>query len=205
MTIFDIIVIILFITVVSIIIWFNIGCYPKGTFIRIQQSSNGTKDVINEMKFPNDGNIVGYGDYIYNGPIQENNNKNVITNINNGDPTIDQRAQDVSNVPLKYSNRCANKSANEVDKCGTGYLQPNKESNQCLPNADTNNNFEIERLGIEDPAKYYQIMYARMPLNFDDGGFAGYNHFTFPGFGGIKNIGQIPLQKTSDYPIGVNN
>ena len=71
-------------------------------------------------------------------------------------------------------------------------------------NNTDNGNYSAQEFKIQDPARYYQMMYAKMPTKFDDGRFAGYNHFSFPGFGEIKSIGQIPLQKTIDYPTGMN-
>lgn len=159
MSIFDIIVIILFIIIVSIIIWLNIVYKPKETFI--------STDVVNDLNNLN------------------NNSKN---NDNINKIIINQQSE--NKTPLKFSDK-------REDKI-------NETSSQFCNNNINNNNNRTEQSDIEDLTKYYQKMYSNMPTKFDDGRFAGYNHYSFSGFGGIKNIGQISLEN-NNYPIGISN
>jgi len=208
MTIFDIIAIILFLVVVSIIIWLNITCSrdtgnKPETFYPMQQQVNDVKQTIYEIKSMdnnNTNNIFEYGDYIcHRKPTDVSlNTANTINNTNT------QNSSGTTNQ-IKFSSKCPNKSLNEMHKSGTMPLQPNKVCSQSSSNNYTKSNAGDTRLEIEDPARYYQMMYAKMPAKFDDGRFAGYNYYSFPGYGTVRNIGQIPLEKTNDYPIGANN
>jgi hypothetical protein len=106
---------------------------------------------------------------------------------------------------LKFSSMLASKSSGDsgTDEPASKNPPANKVCNQ-LSSSGGDSNID-ERLEIEDPARYYRDMYAKMPANFDDGRFAGYNYFAPSGFGNVKSIGQIPLQKTVDYPLAVSD
>lgn len=178
---FDIFAIVLFVIVVSIIIWLNItsslnninsnNINKQEMFTSTQLPINDFKNIINEIKFSNN-DIVEYGNYICH--------KKQSQSINN-------------NNQLKFSNNNRSHTTVQLNKaCDSSSNTENKHTST-----------KTEYIG--DPALYYQMMYSKIPTKFDDGKFAGYNYYSFPGFGGIKNIGQIPLQKTNSYPIGINN
>lgn len=190
MTLSDIIVIVIFVIILLIIIYFNIAYYfgENENFVtydlkQIDEPIKNVKVAINEMKFPYDNNVVEYGDYV------------CVKKSTNQIKFDDQ---------IKLNNTCPNKSLNELHKFGKNILQPNQVCSQASSNTN-DENFARERLEIDDPAKYYQRMFSKVPMDFDDGKYMGYNYYTFPKYGGIRNIGQIPLEKTVDYPIGANN
>lgn len=181
--IIDVVIIVAFVLIVIAIIWLNTICgstnsINKGNEHFITLPSTNYDKTIDESKFSRNDKVVEYGNYI----------------CHRKDSNIEPISKPI--VPIKFSNKCVKKNDND--------LIPNNVCNQQSSNTD-NSNFQEEKLEIDDPSKYYHEMYTKMSANFDDGRFAGYNYYAFPGFDNLKNIGPIPLQKTVNYPIGTSD
>ena len=171
----DIIIIILFIIVVSIIIWLNVTNVKSESktesFIPNQDFS--LNDTTNEIKYINE-NVIEYDNYICRRKPQQENNydiNNIVHNQNDDANKVN------SSTALKFSNNCVNKA---VDISET--IDSTQVYHDHINSANDNIYSGVE---IEDPVEYYKMMYEKMPTDFDT--FAGYNEYIFPGFSEIKN------------------
>ena len=118
------------------------------------------------------------------------------TNTNNNDnPSNFNYESNSYNDPSKPS--CPNKSLNKSHETGTIPYKQNAVCTQMLSNIQGDMN------GI-DPADFYRKRVKPVAANLEDERYSGYNYYTFEGNGKPQEIGRISLNKTNDFPVGVN-
>ena len=179
---FDVIVIILFVSILVIIIYINITTQrdqPKcriivDMFDSLNKNQNQTNQTQTNQSQPNQQNQP-------NQQTQQNQ--------------PNQNRSDYTTKPL----RCDNRSLNDQHESGKKQMMPNRTFMHRMEYAS--NDFNGQKLEVHDPSAYYRNMYSRNSVKIGDEKYAGYNNDKMPN--NISAIGNIPLKKTNEYPIGM--
>lgn len=207
---FNMIVLVLFIVVVMVILILNSYNNPSSinenfTFDKNKDIVHPTdtlldrnasfRDGLERMVYPDQQDTFEYGNYVCT-PKSTINSKNQEIN-----QEINQDLEsELSGSPVRdiNGNTCQNKSLN--DKFKTGSIPyKDKACGQLSSNMDGNT-----IIGGIDPAEFYRDKYLAYPVSMGDDKYYGFNYNNFGDNGSPADIGNIPLYKTNNFPVGVN-
>lgn len=148
--------------------------------------------LINELEYtPEPNKPVGY----IRGSVSKKQIMNEKLNSN-----IGQIIPPISSPVIKdvNGNVCRNKSLNRLHAHGT---IPYKNLDVC---GQLTSNIDGEKYGM-DPADFYRNDFRPQPAeNIDNARFKGFNYGDYGETASPADIGRIPLEKTNNYPVGVN-
>lgn len=213
----DIFVIILFIVVIIMIIMLNkYNCENEQTELKENMSSgndyvrtdpNPLTDGRNRMAYPSDDDKVSnYQNKntcgnkaqdlaVHKGfPTTEQTLTSTNTNNNDNPSNFNYESNSYHNQPKPT---CPNKSLNKSHEMGPTPYRHNAVCTQMMSNIQGDMN------GI-DPADFYRKKVKAVAANLEDERYSGYNYYTYDGNGTPQEIGRISLNKTNDFPVGVN-